>query len=160
MKKISLTQGKFAIVDDVDYAFLMRWKWHLHDGYAARTSRKLDGLSKRIKILMHRIILSQKLGHSDFKDTDHKNQDRLDNRRSNLRPATRSQNIGNSKIRQGSSRFKGVCWDKLAKKWQARIWIEDKQKYLGRFTDEIEAAKAYNKAATEYFGEFAYLNSV
>lgn len=159
MKKIPLTQGKFAIVDDIDYAFLVKWKWYFDD-YAIRKSRKSDGLSKRITIYMHRVVLSRKLGHFDFEDTDHKNQNRLDNRRCNLRPASRSQNSANRKLQQGSSKFKGVQWHKRGKKWQVRIKFEGKTKHLGLFTDEIEAAQAYNKAAKKLFGEFAYLNSI
>lgn len=162
MKKIPLTQGKFAIVNDVDYAFLMQWKWFCstNDGYAKRGSRKSDGLTKRKLISMHRVILRRKLGYSDFLDTDHKNRNRLDNRRGNLRPATHSQNLGNSSIRRGSSKFKGVHWFKRDKNWQVRIQFEGARKYLGSFTDEIEAAKVYNKAALKYFGEFACLNPV
>lgn len=161
MKKIPLTQGKFATVDDIDYAFLMNWKWYFStDGYARRNSRKSDGLGRGVTIRMHRIVLSRELGNFDFEQTDHKNQDRLDNRRSNLRPATVSQNQGNMKLQQGSSKFKGVCWHKQAKKWRVRVQFEGKSIHLGYFTDEIEASKAYNKAALKYFGRFAYVNAV
>lgn len=162
MKKIPLTQGKFAIVNDIDYAFLMQWKWFFStgDGYAKRGGRKADGLIKHKNISMHRVILGRKLGHSDFLDTDHKNRTRLDSRRGNLRSATHSQNIGNSSIRPGSSKFKGVHWFKRDKNWQVRIQVEGNRKHLGLFTDETEAAKAYNKAALEHFGKFACLNPV
>ena len=161
MKKIPLTQGKFAIVNDIDYAFLTQWKWHFDNGYAVRNSKKSDRFIKRKRIHMHRVILSRKLGHSDFQYTDHKNQNGLDNRRGNLRPASCLQNQRNSKAQRGrSSKFKGVCWRKDSKKWQAKIKFEGHLKHLGLFTDEIEAAKAYNKAALEYFGEFAHLNPV
>lgn len=129
-------------------------------GYARRGSQKTDSLSKDKLIHMHRVILSRKLRHSDFNQTDHKNQDRLDNRRSNLRPASVPQNQGNMKIRQGSSKFKGVCWDKNREKWLVRIGFEGKLKHLGRFTDEVEAAKTYNEAALEIFGKFACLNQI
>lgn len=161
MKKIPLTRGKFAVVNDIDYTFLHQWKWYFHAGYAVRNSSKSDGFIKRQTIFMHRVVLSRKLGHSDFQETDHKNQNKLDNRRNNLRPATCSQNHGNSSIQQqGSSKFKGVSWHKNHKKWQARIQFEGQLKYLGLFIDEIEAAKAYNKAALEQFVEFACLNPV
>ncbi len=158
MKKIPLTQGKFAIVDDIDYSFLMQRKWRFNQGYAVRSSRKSEGLNKRIAILMHRVVLSRKLGHSNFEETDHKNQNELDNRRGNLRPSSRLENSANSKSRPGTSKFKGVYWNKLNKKWCAQIKFDGKKKHLGYFTDEVEAAKEYNKAALKYFGEFAYLN--
>lgn len=162
MKKISLThtQGKFATVDDIDYEFLMEWNWYFDGDYAVRHSHKSEGSIKRRTILMHRVVLSQKLGHSDFEETDHKNQNKIDNQRSNLRPASSMQNKRNTKVRQGSSKFKGVNWHKSHKKWQVQIRFEGKLKHLGHFTDEIKAAKAYNKAASEYFGEFARLNPV
>lgn len=160
MKEIPLTQGRFALVNDIDYAFLMQWKWHFNRGYAKRSSRESDGLTKRKLISMHRVILIRKLVRFDFNETDHKNQNKLDNRRGNLRPASRLQNSANSKSRQGSSKFKGVHQLKCRKKWQVYIQFEGGRKYLGSFTDEIEAAKAYNRAALKYFGEFAHLNPI
>lgn len=164
MKKIPLTQDKFASVDDIDYSFLMQWKWYYRsEGYAARKSRKSESRTSsgnQKTIHMHRVVLSRKLGHSDFQYTDHKNQNRLDNRRGNLRSASCSQNQRNKKSQQGTSKFKGVWWRKDHKKWQVHIWFEGCQKHLGYFTNEIEAAKAYNKAAMKYFKEFACLNEI
>lgn len=160
MKKISLTQDKFALVDDIDYGFLMQWKWCFHNGYAERASRKSEGFDPPKLIYMHRVVLSRKIGYYDFEETDHKNHNRLDNRRDNLRPATCSQNRRNKKSQRGSSTFKGVSWHKRNNKWQSYIMCNRIRKHLGSFTDEIEAAKAYNKAAIKHFGEFAYLNPV
>jgi hypothetical protein len=84
----------------------------------------------------------------------------------NLRLATNTENSANSKKRKTtagikcSSKFKGVYWNKERQKWRARINYQGKEIHLGRFTDEIEAATAYNKAAIEYFGEFAKINKV
>jgi len=93
---------------------------------------------------------------------DHINGDPLDNRRQNLRPATPSQNQANRTKYQGrrgvTSRYKGVCWHRKDKKWMARIYRDGKQIYLGGFDCEIEAAKAYDSAALEIFGEFALPN--
>ena len=60
----------------------------------------------------------------------------------------------------GASKHKGVVWHKNKKKWMAQIQLNGKQTYLGYFINEIDAAKTYNEAATELFGEFAYLNQV
>ncbi len=102
---------------------------------------------------MHRQII----GVTGRTEVDHINGDRLDNRRSNLRAATRQQNSWNSgaqRRRSRTSRYKGVSFDKSRGLWTAHIL----NKNLGRFDTEEEAALTYDKAATELFGEFAYLN--
>lgn len=95
---------------------------------------------------------------------DHKNRNKLDNRRSNLRICTSSQNHQNSRARAKRakihSRFKGVCWDKENNKWRVGLRLNYKAVDVGRFTDEIEAAKAYDEAARKAFGEFALTNFV
>lgn len=160
MKKIPLTQGKVALVDDKDYEALMKWKWFYLTspisklGYAARTV-KVNG--KRKHILMHRVILNTPFGYQ----TDHVNGDGLDNRKVNLRIATRSQNQCNTNKRQdNTSGFKGVSWHKQNKRWQAYIGLKAKQIYLGLFKDKDEAALAYNEAAIKLHGEFAHLNQI
>jgi len=92
---------------------------------------------------------------------DHINGNGLDNRRENLRPATNRENQGNSEKQQGvSSRFKGVCWVKSKGRWTAYIKTKKRLEKLGYFDDETQAAKAYNMAAIEVFGEFARLNKL
>ena len=155
---ISLTQGRFTIVDDGDFEWLNQHKWHWKSkptgtGYAMRDVRE-NGRWKHI--YMHRIILSPQGG----REPDHINGDGLDNRRCNLRSCTRSQNNMNSRKRRGcSSRYKGVCWNSRDRKWEARIRVNGRLKQLGYFDDEQEAAAAYDVAAHKLFGQFARVNA-
>ena len=90
---------------------------------------------------------------------DHINGDTLDNRKANLRAATRSQNQMNKrKYGNFSSNFKGVSWNKRTKKWVAYIKLNRKKTHLGYFRDEMKAAQAYDTAARELFKEYARLN--
>lgn len=99
------------------------------------------------------------LGVGDKVIVDHINGDTLDNRKNNLRVSNKRKNAQNMKSNKNStSVFKGVSWDKFRLKWKATIKHNNKQVFLGRFDCEKEAALAYNKAASEYFGEFARLN--
>ena len=144
MKKIKLTKGKYALVDDKDFNWLSQRRWHYSVGYAMRRD-------KNIILLMHRIILNTPKGL----ETDHLNENRLDNRRKNLRICTKSQNIMNKGFQKNNtSGFKGVFWRKDRSKWKVRIG----QKYVGLFSDKIQAARAYDRKAKELFGEFARLN--
>ncbi len=92
---------------------------------------------------------------------DHINQVKDDNRWCNIRECNSSQNKGNELLRaDNTSGYKGVVWDKDRNKWRAQISINNKQTNLGRFDCKYEAARAYNEAAIEHFGEFACLNDV
>ncbi len=157
-RRIPLTQGKYAIVDPEDFERLNKHKWYAvnmkHTFYAQRGISMSD---KRVLIMMHREILKV----PDGMFVDHINHNGLDNRKANLRPATRAENSRNRRKfrkRKCYSRFKGVCWHKNKEKWLAQIWFNRKAMYIGYFNDEIQAAKAYDKAAKKYHVEFAVLN--
>lgn len=106
-----------------------------------------------VAVLLHKLIFPE------AEEVDHRNGNGLDNRRENLRPATHRQNLANQRPQVGrSSRFKGVSWDVGRSKWRA--YIDKPQRHLGRFSDEIEAVRAYNFAALEAWGEFALLNDL
>jgi hypothetical protein len=159
MKEISLTQGKVALVDDCDFEYLNQWNWHYHKrGYAVCN---VGGRKRHQLRTMHSMIASRMRLVLITKEVDHKDGNGLNNQRNNLRPATSSQNKMNQKLKINNiSGFKGVSWDKENNKWRASIGLNGRNLKLGRFTTPIEAAKVYNTAALEYFGEFARLNPV
>lgn len=161
MKKIKLTQGKYALVDDEDFEHLNQWKWCFTaaGGYAIRSQHigYFSGKRKVKRIWMHRVINKTPAGL----DTDHVNGNGVDNRKNNLRSATRSQNHMNRKSRPGSvSKYKGVYLDKRFGNWVAQIRLNNKSTHIGSFKTEAAAAKAYNKEALKHFGSFAKLNGV
>lgn len=151
MKKIPLTQGQFALVDDEDFDELNKFKWYVtFYGYAARNIPYQSG--KRGLIWMHRVILSAQ----DEQEVDHANRNKIDNRRTNLRFATRSQQNYNTKLRKdNTSGFKGVFWRKRTCKWGAKIFLNGNPVWLGSYNDKVAAHNAYREAATKYYGEFA-----
>ena len=146
MKRISLTQGKYAIVDDETFERLNRHKWHAwwnkdtKSYYAKRQSKVKNG--KQHSIYMAREILG--LTYRDKRQADHIDHDTLDNRTLNLRIVTRNQNQWNQK------NTKGYDWRKDAGKYQARITVNGKRIYLGRFRTALEAREAYLKAKKVY----------
>lgn len=153
--KIKLTQNRFALVDRDDLSMLLKYSWSVtHWGYACSY---VGGGNKNPKFTsMHRMIMNAKKGE----EIDHINGNRLDNRRSNLRFCTRQQNRFNEKLRSNkTSKFKGVYWQKDIKRWRARIQKDGEVNYLGTFLNELDAAKAYDKAAKKLFGNFAFINS-
>ena len=148
--KIKLTRGGHTIVDGSDFKYLSQFNWHKnHYGYAVRS------VSGGRKILMHREIMDTPKGL----DTDHINHNPLDNRKVNLRVCEHGQNQANHTIQKNNtSGFKGVYWHNQRQKWWARLQYKGKQRSLGLYSDKIDAAKAYNRGAIQYFGEYANLN--
>lgn len=156
MKRIPLTKGMFALVDDEDFKEVSKHKW-----YASKTTygpfRAIRGMTKTGKnIYMHRQIMNVPANLL----VDHRNHNTLDNQKTNLRVCTRSQNGMNAKKCKNptASKYKGVYWDKGTGKWRTAICKAGKIFRLGRFSSEVVAAKAYDRKAVELFGEFAYLN--
>lgn len=148
---IPLGSGRRAVVDVGMFEYINQWNWWCSKGYALRyVGRKM--------ITMHSLVLKVRKGM----EIDHKDRDRLNNRRKNLRPCTKIQNQGNRwKPRHAkSSKFKGVWFSKCCKLFVAEGTENGRKVSFGYFQSEIDAAKAYNKWAKVHFGEFAYLNPV
>lgn len=165
MKRIPLTKGQFAIVDDADFGWLSNRKWYAAFDKCTQSFRAFAGVHERLghrryrrtTLQMHRVIV----GAGPNEDVDHRNHNTLDNRRRNLRKCTGAQNNQNRRWdRVGkSSVFKGVT-KRPNGKFRARICLGYRSRHLGIFPTAEDAALAYNLAARELFGKFAHLNKV
>jgi len=146
---IPLGDGSYAYVDAADYEWLSQWDWYMgSSGYAVRHEKGKG-------ILMHRQIMQPPKGMV----VDHIDGNRANNCRFNLRVCTPQENTLNQRKQSGlSSRFKGVGYCKRRRKWYARISFRGDEIWLGCFTDEVEAARAYDRKAVELFGAYARLN--
>lgn len=158
IKRIQLTNGGETTVDASDYEWLSQWKWRRQSGstthvaYACRPDRSSG---KLVNVAMHRVILDAPGGML----VDHVNGNGLDNRRCNLRLATRTQNAINSRMSPtNTSGYRGVYWCKKNKRWQASISVDGKRKHVGCFKAPEDAARAYDKAIVAHYGEFARTN--
>lgn len=166
MGEITVTQRNrrehTILFDDADWPVISRYTWCVVQTsrnapfYAVTGFRKPDGT--RTTLRMHVLL-------TGMKDIDHVNHNGLDNRRENLRVATRSQQGANMRVeRHGSirpgngSKFKGVSWEKRRNHWIAYIVVNRKRRQIGSYASEVEAAKAYDQAALETWGEYAFTN--
>ena len=158
MKKIKLTLGKKATVDDEDFKYLNKWNWYASKGYNTFYAVRMSGKPRRA-ILMHRLILKT----PKEKDVDHIDGNGLNNQKTNIRNCTRSQNLYNQ-YRKNSCGFKGIrkivinCSKKTYCYYVSRIMVMGKGYYLGCFKTPTSAAIAYNNAAIKYHKGFAKLN--
>lgn len=152
MKEIFTSKGKAIQVDDEDYDWLNSYNWHVNsNGYAFRNY----GHKSKQKYMHREILGLTERGQIG----DHKDRNRLNNQRSNLRLATATENSANrSLIANKTSKYNGVSLFKRDNIWTSFIKFEHKHIYIGRFVNEEDAAKAYDLKAKELFGEFANLN--
>lgn len=155
MKTIKLTQGKVALVDDADYEAVSQYRWHAQKMgrcfYAARSVKKPDG--RPAYQFLHHFLMP------GVARIDHRDGNGCNDQRKNIRPATKRQNSQGARQKKigATARFRGVVRHRCGK-WQSQITVDGKQIYLGLSTSEIEAAKVYDKAAREFFKEFACPN--
>ncbi len=153
MKRIPLTKGKFAIVDDCDFKMVVEFKWYAASNgrYAGRTIYRAGNYT----LLMHRFLI----GPIGKLEIDHINGNGLDNRRCNLRVCSHSQNQQNmKKHRDIKSGLKGAYQDRTNKRWRSIITCNGKRIHLGYFKTKQEAAKAYDKASIKFHKEFGRQN--
>lgn len=158
MKRIELTKGLFAIVDDDIHEYLENFKWHAikinRESFYATRWVTIDGRQKYCRL--HHAVIGFPLNGNRV---DHINGDTLDNRRSNLRLSTPSQNSMNrSKAPNNTSGYKGVHFHKGVNKWVAELTVKYKKFHLGVFDTKVDAARAYDLRAFKEFGEFAQFN--
>lgn len=160
---IAILNNYIIEFDDEDLEFFLRHKWRVVKTKAKRAIKSqfaiqafINGKTQKF----HRILLNAPIGL----DVDHLDGNTLNNQKKNLRICTRVQNLQNTgkynRKKGTTSSFKGVSWRSDSNNWRARIKVGTTFKGLGSFNNEVEAAKAYNKAALTYFGEFARLNEV
>ena len=159
-----IAASRVALVDDADYDLVMQYRWHVmeheptapgrrgHGPYALYEKRHGGRKGRRETIWMHQLI-------TGWAFVDHRDGNGLNNQRPNLRPASKAQNMANSRKNPGkSSKYKGVTWDRQRSRWMAKIMVNGRTRSQGRFTNEGDAARAYDAAAREAFGAFARLN--
>jgi hypothetical protein len=154
VKEIGLRGGGVALVDDEDFDLLSQWQWSTRAD-APYPYRMVGYRAARRAVFMHRAILPP----PDGMEVDHVNGDIFDNRRANLRLATRSQQNQNQRPKSKHG-YKGVLFHSkcTGHPWQARITVDGRNLSLGYYVSIELAARAYDAAARKHWGEFARLN--
>lgn len=156
MKILISSNGYEIQVSDEDFEFLSHWSWFVHERFGNPHNVLRTGRGKYFG-LGHEVL--KRRGIKFKGQIDHKDRNILNGQFENLSPATASQNQANQGIdSRNSTGYKGVSWDKINNKYRAIIQIQGCVIRLGRFTDPVEAAKAYDKEAKRLFGAFAFLN--
>jgi len=160
MKEITQERVKELFTLKVDGLYWKKSKTGRHGEKAGYKGKYREIRIGNILYFEHRLIY---LWHHGWipNQLDHKDGNGINNSIDNLRPATQTQNMGNARKRERtSSIYKGVCFYKALRKWHAYININYKRTHLGYFENEMDAAKAYNRAAVDKFGEYARLNTI
>lgn len=154
MKEIKLTQNQVALVSDEDFERVNAVSWRAFLNYKtwyAATGQSRDGSL----VYMHQFIFPCQ------KFIDHKDGNGLNNQRENLQPCSHSQNIAKGRQRTtNKTGLNGVSWHKASKKYVAQICHNYQKLHLGTFESMTDAARAYDKKASELFGQFARLNNI
>jgi len=142
MKRIKLTKGKFALVDDEDFEYLSQWNWYVSShNYAITTTKKPC-------LYMHRIVNKTPKGIL----TDHINRNTLDNRKCNLRIADKRINsINKGTQSNNTSGYRGISWNKNHKKWETYIWNCGLRIQLGYYKIIKDAILVRKKAEIKYY---------
>lgn len=154
MKIIKLSNDMELLIDNEDYELIKEYNWYFSDRYVKANLLKNN---KYTTITISRIIMKV----NNLQVVDHINGNTLDNQKCNLRICSLKENARNKrKLKLKTSKYKGVHWSKNTNKWRATIQINGKNKHLGLFKNEKEAANTYNNAAIKYYGEFACLNEI
>jgi hypothetical protein len=148
MKLIPLSQNKFAQIDDDDFALVSKYRWYENEGYAITYHK-----GKRIK--MHRLVMKA----APSQPVDHRDTNKLNNQKHNLRFCTIKENNRNGVLRKdNTSGYKGVFLDKSTGHWRPVVYVDAKPFSPGQFKNKAHAALARDLWALDLHGEFASTN--